>query len=112
MLQPFMFQEACHLGQWGFMPGIQLFLKLCLGTCWDPLSIRNGVGVESIRHSFLYIPQQSYSRQFSSSEPWLISSGLKAVGVRACNYVPHFFPPLKTSREHGKLAELLQRLGM
>lgn len=62
MLQPFMFQEACHLGQWGFMPGIQLFLKLCLGTCWDPLSIRNGVGVESIRHSFLYIPQQ-YSIQ-------------------------------------------------
>lgn len=36
------------------MPGIQLFLKLSLGACWDPLSIGNGVGVESIRKEALY----------------------------------------------------------
>lgn len=87
------------------MPGIQVVHGLCLGACWDLLSTGDGGGSgEHLRGNYI--------SELSHSETALPLSGLKAVRVRVCNYVTHFFFSLKTLKKHSELAELLQRHGI
>lgn len=83
----------------------------CLGACWGALSVRKGVGVERIRKETLYSSAIIGPSVFHTRSPGR-SPRVKGGWGQSLQLCSTFFPPLKTSRKHSKLAERLQRLGV